>query len=240
MAPDRRVIRVFPDADAASRAAAEAVAGRARAAVRRKGAFTLALAGGGTPRRLYELLATVHRQQVPWDGLRVLWGDERCVPPDDPRSNYAMAREALLDRVPVRPDAVHRIRGELGPEAGAADYHDVVAGIPDLDLALLGVGADGHTASLFPGQVDPDDRRWAQGVRAPPGVEPPDRVTLTLRALNAFSEAIFLVTGQEKRAVVEAARTAQAGGPGPDAMPALRVRPATAPLWIVDRAASGR
>lgn len=234
------MIRVSADPEAASRAAAEAVATRARAAVQRKGTFTLALAGGSTPRRLYDLLATVHREQVPWARLRILWGDERCVPPDDPRSNYAMARETLLDRVPVHPDAVHRIRGELGPEDGAADYHAVVAGIPDLDLVLLGVGADGHTASLFPGQLDPDDRRWARGVRAPPGVEPPERVTLTLRALNAFHEAIFVVTGTEKRGVVEAAREGEAGDTDPEPLPAVRVRPATEPVWIVDRAAAGR
>lgn len=147
-----------------------------------------------------------------------------------------MARATLLQRVPVPPDAVHRIRGELGPETAADEYDELVAGMDRLDLAILGAGADGHTASLFPGQIEPDDRRWARGVRAPPGIEPRDRVTLTLRALNAFSAALFLVTGPEKRTVVAAARDATGAGDG-DPPPAARVRPAEGPVWIVDRAA---
>lgn len=230
------LIRVLPDPEAAARAAAEEVVDRAAATIATHGRFTLALAGGNTPRKLYELLGTRCRDRVPWEHVRLLWGDERCVPPEDPRSNYAMARATLLQRVPVPPDAVHRIRGELGPEAAADEYDELIAGIDRLDLAILGAGADGHTASLFPGQIEPDDRRWARGARAPPGIEPRDRVTLTLRALNAFSAALFLVTGHEKRAVVAAARDAT-GAVDDDTAPAARVRPAEGPLWIVDRAA---
>lgn len=233
------MIRVLGDAEAASRAAAGEVVARASDAVAARGAFTVALAGGKTPRRLYEILATEHREAVAWDRVHVLWGDERCVPRNDSRSNYAMARSTLLDRVPVRPEAVHRIRGELGPERAASEYHDLVAGIDTLDLALLGAGADGHTASLFPGQLDPGDDRWARGVQAPPGVEPRERVTLTLRALNAFAHVLFLVTGRAKRGVVSALEDARRSGVGPDAPPAVQVRPGAEPLWIVDTAAAG-
>lgn len=231
------MIRVFPDPESASRAAAEAVVARANAAIAARGRFTVALAGGSTPRRMYEILAADFRDAIPWARVTVLWGDERCVPPDDPRSNWAMARRALLDRVPVLEGAVHRIRGELGAEAAAAGYDPIVASA-SLDLAILGAGADGHTASLFPGQVGLDDR-WVRGVRAPPGAEPRERVTLTLRALNAFESALFLVTGREKRPVVAAALAADGVVVAPeDAPPALRVRPRSAPLWIVDRAAT--
>jgi 6-phosphogluconolactonase len=232
------LIRVLPDPEAAAHAAAEEVVDRAARTIATHGRFTLALAGGSTPRRLYELLATRYRDRVQWEHVRLLWGDERCVPPEDPRSNYAMARSTLLDRVPVSPEAVHRIRGELGPEAAADEYHDLIPATDRLDLALLGAGADGHTASLFPGQLQPHDRRWARGVRAPPGIEPPERVTLTLRALNAFTAALFLVTGHQKRDVVAAARDGTSRGLDPDP-PAIRVRPEEPPLWIVDRAAAG-
>lgn len=237
------MIRVLPDAEAVAVAAAEELVARASGAVRETGRFTLALAGGRTPRRLYELLATAYRPDIPWSATHVFWGDERCVPPDDPASNYGLARRTLLDRVPVPPEAVHRVRGELPPVEAAADYHRRLAdffGAGALDVVILGVGPDGHTASLFPGQVEPDDPRWARAVRAPEGVEPRDRVTLTLRALNAAGGAIVLATGPEKRAVVASARAAEgAGETGAGALPATRVRPATGALWLVDRGAAG-
>lgn len=230
------MIRVLRDHETASRAAAEVVAARAAEAVADHGRFTVALAGGGTPRRLYQLLATEYRDRIPWEAVRVLWGDERCVPPDDPRSNYGMARAALLDHVPVDPAAVHRIPGEDGADAAADAYDRLLAGIDHLDLAILGAGADGHTASLFPGQLQPDDPRRARPVQAPPGVEPRERVTLTLRTLNAFGHALFLVTGPDKRDVVRT-RDAVEHGIESDRPPAVRIRPATEPLWIVDQAA---
>lgn len=236
---DHRVIRILGNAEAASRAAAAAVAVLANDAIGDRGVFHVALAGGRTPRRMYEILATEHGEAVPWDQVEVLWGDERCVPPDDPRSNYAMARSTLLDGLPVHPRAVHRIRGELGPDRAASEYDRLVAGIETLDLAILGAGADGHTASLFPGQLEPDDDRWARGVHAPPGVEPRERVTLTLRALNAFSHVLFLVTGRGKRGVVSALEKARRAGVGAEAPPAVRVRGINEPLWVVDTEAAG-
>lgn len=233
------MIRVLPDPEAAAHAAAETVIDQAAAAVEAQGGFTVAFSGGHTPRRLFELLGDEYRGRVPWEQTRILWVDERCVPPTDRRSNYAMARSLLLDHLPAGPAAVHRIRGELAPERAAEEYHRLIATMEGLDLALLGAGTDGHTASLFPGQLEPDDPRWARPVVAPPGTEPRDRVTLTLRALNAFGHALFLVTGDEKRTVVEAARAASSPDTESPALPALQVRPATEPLWIVDAAASG-
>jgi 6-phosphogluconolactonase len=150
-----------------------------------------------------------------------------------------MVRSTLLDHVPMCPEAVHRIRGELGPGRAASEYDRLVAGIETLDLAVLGAGADGHTASLFPGQLEPDDDRWARGVRAPTGVEPRERVTLTLHALNAFAHVLFLVTGRAKRGVVSALEKARRAGVDAEAPPVVRVRPATEPLWIVDTEAAG-
>lgn len=255
-----REIRVLPDAEAASRAAADEVARQAQEAVRARGRFTLGLAGGRTPRRLYELLAE-RRDRVPWDRVHFFWGDERCVPPDDPRSNYRLARETLLDRLSVGDDAIHRVRGELDPEAAAADYDARLSAFfdrpeatpPALDLVLLGTGTDGHTASIFPGDSRDDDPRWARPSRAPVGVEPVHRVTLTLRTLNACRRALFLATGPQKAHVVARARDAgpcrPAGPPPPtggaDAEgsrthglpPALLVCPPDGVLWLVDRSA---
>lgn len=229
------MIRVYPDPETASHAAARSVVRWAGEAIEDHGSFGLALAGGSTPRRLYELLATDYSTEIPWRHVHLYWGDERCVPPDDDRSNYGMVRTVLLDHVPVPPAGVHRIRGELGPERAAAEYERVLAQAISLDLVLLGMGTDGHTASLFPGQLDLTDPRTVRGVSAPAGVEPRDRVTLTLRGLEAFTAALFLVTGREKRDVVEAARST-----APSAeIPASCVSPARETTWIVDRAAAG-
>lgn len=242
-------VRVLPDAQAVYQAAAEEVVRRAAEAVGARGVFALGLAGGATPRGLYHALATEARRRIFWARVHFFWSDERCVPPDDPGSNYRMARETLFDHVPVDDGAIHRIRGELGPADAAADYDARLADLfgratpidgEGLDLAILGVGGDGHTASLFPGQVDADDPRWAVAHQAPPGVEPRDRVTLTLRALNASHRALFLATGAEKREVVARVWEASAGPPPSDGVPpAALVRPPGGSLWLVDREAAG-
>ncbi|MFW6206255.1 MAG: 6-phosphogluconolactonase, partial [Gemmatimonadota bacterium] len=184
------MIRVHPEAEAASHAAARFTVRQAREAVEEHDSFGLALAGGSTPRRLYELLATEYRAEIPWPRVQFYWSDERCVPPDDERSNYGIARSMLLDHVPIPATNVHRIRGELGPERAAAEYERILGQADSLDLVLLGLGADGHTASLFPGQLQPTDPRTVRGVEAPAGVEPRARVTLTLRGLEAFTAAL--------------------------------------------------
>ena len=192
------------------------------AAAIRKGSRTLVLAGGTTPRRCYELLA---RLDVEWGRVTVLFGDERCVLPDHPDSNYRMAREALLDQ--VAPASVHRIPGELGPDEGAAEYSRIVAQLAPLDLVILGVGEDGHTASLFPGDAALNAKGWAVGVRSSPK-PPPERVTLTLPALRGARRVIVLATGAGKAQAVAMAKRQE--------VPSGMIAGAR---WLLDRAAAG-
>jgi len=209
-------VRVLADAQAVAQAAAGEIAKALRG-----GARTLVLAGGTTPRRAYELLAGM---DVKWGRVTVLFGDERCVPPEDPESNYQMARESLLDR--VAPATVHRVPAELGPEEGARLYSSVVAGLEPLDLVLLGLGPDGHCASLFPGHRALQATGWAVAVRGAPK-PPPDRVSLTLAALRGARRVIFLATGAEK---AEALRRAHRGEVPAGMIPGAE--------WFVDREAA--
>ena len=188
----------------------------------RGGARTLVLAGGTTPRRCYELLAGL---EVEWGRVTVLFGDERCVPASHPDSNYRMAREALLDQ--VAPATVHRIPGELGPDEGAAAYARVVAELAPLDVVVLGVGEDGHTASLFPGDAALNAKGWAVGVRNSPK-PPPERVTLTLQALRGAHRVIILAAGAGKAQAVAMAKR----GEVPSGMIA-------GARWLLDREAAG-
>ncbi len=247
------VIQVLPDLEAASRAAAAHVATLAAAAITRTGRFVLALAGGHTPRRLYQILAADFRRAAPWERAELFWGDERCVPPDDARSNFGLARDTLLAGLPVRASAVHRIRGELGAAAAAAAYHDELArffgqpsppgprdrGRASFDLVILGLGADGHTASLFPGHVDPDDARWAKPARPPEGQEPVDRVTVTLRAINGARRALMLAAGPEKREAFEQVKGEGGASRDDNVPPAALVDAEDGTTWFVDRAAAG-
>jgi 6-phosphogluconolactonase len=234
---------VLPDPAAVAARAAELVADAARRAAEARGRFVVALAGGGTPRAAYERLAGA--SPMPWAATHVWFGDERCVPPDHADSNYRMAREALLARVPVPEQQVTRIEGERAP-ADAADRYDALlrgdatahagAAGAAFDLVLLGVGPDGHTASLFPGgEALHESERWAVAVPAPERVGPHvPRVTLTPPALGRAREVLVLVTGAEKRG---AAAAALAGGD--DAPPAGRVRGRERTVWLLDAAAAG-
>src|SRR5262245_27232934 len=192
---------------------AQVVAERLAAAARAGG--HVVLTGGSTPRIAYELAA---RLEPDWTRVALWWGDERCVPPDDPLSNFAMAKTALLDR--VTPGPVHRMRGELGREQGAAQYDEELGGLERFDLVLLGLGSDGHVASLFPEQptLDVADRR----VIGADGKHEPfvDRITLTLPMLSSAHEVLFLITGEDKS---EAAKRAFGGEPSP-ATPGRLVR----------------
>jgi 6-phosphogluconolactonase len=175
----------------------------------------IALAGGSTPRRAYELAAAV---EPDWSRAHLWWGDERCVPPDDERSNYRLVREALLDRIDAQP-AVHRVETERGPEDAAAAYDAELDGLT-LDLALLGLGADGHTASLFPNAPTLHERS-RRAVAAEPGLEPwVPRVTMTIPVFEEAALVVFLVVGEEK---AEAVKRAFIGPPDP-ATPASLVR----------------
>ncbi|MHC4472801.1 MAG: 6-phosphogluconolactonase, partial [Planctomycetota bacterium] len=212
---------VDEDAESVARRAAGLVLRASAHAADEHGEFRLVLAGGSTPRRLLERLAD---EPVEWSRVQVFFGDERCVEPDDPASNYRMAREALLDRVPLAEGQVHRICGEEGPERAAALYEEEIAAWPRFDMVLLGLGGDGHTASLFPGGPELSEaRRRVVASRSP--APPPERVTLTLPAINASREAMFVVTGEAK-----AARVAEVLA-GSD-LPAGRVRPTEAGMIL--------
>jgi 6-phosphogluconolactonase len=190
----------------------------------------VALTGGSTPERAYREAA---KREADWSGTEIWWSDERCVPPDDDLSNYALAKRTLLDNLQQQPRAVHRIRGELGKDEAANDYLDEL-GDTIFDLELLGVGKDGHVASLFPNA--PTLRQRKRVLPAEPALEPfVDRVTLSIPALCSAKEIIFALTGPEK---AEAARRAFAEEPGP-ATPASLVRSKNGRTTaILDRAAA--
>jgi len=187
------------------------------------GSRTLVLAGGTTPGRCYQLLADL---EVEWARVAVLFGDERCVRPDHPDSNYRMARETLLNR--VAPATVHRMPAELGPEEGAAEYSRIVETLLPLDVVILGIGEDGHTASLFPGHPVLKAKGLVAGVRNSPK-PPPERVTLTLAVLQGARQVIILATGAGKANAVAMAKR----GEVPSGMIA-------GARWLIDRAAAGR
>jgi 5-dehydro-2-deoxygluconokinase len=240
-------VAVFADDDGLMRAEAEHLVAAARDAIAARGRFLLALAGGSTPRRLYELLSKPpFADRFDWSRTHVFWGDERCVAPDDAESNYRMAREALLDRVPIPKENIHRIRGEDDPESAARAYEEMLHGffgpgdgLPErsFDEVLLGMGNDGHTASLFPGTpAVTEQRRWvmAQHVERP---RPMWRITLTPPVINAADDVDFLVTGAAKadrlREVLE--------GNGRETLPAQLIAPTHGSLhWMVDAEAGAR
>lgn len=241
-------VEVFPDRKQLIEAAAEQITRLASEAIGANGRFTIALSGGSTPRPLYALLATGgYASRIDWPHVHIFWGDERCVPPTDPQSNYRMAREALLDAVPIPRSHIHRIRGEDDPEQAAADYEQALhtffgsgAGGPPaagFDLVLLGMGENGHTASLFPGSAAVTEQvRWvmAQYVEAVAMW----RITLTPVVINAAKNVTFLVSGVDK---AERVREVLEGPLQPKILPAQAIRPAHGQLvWLVDKAAAAR
>jgi len=239
---------VLDDADAVARAAAEQVVTRANTAVSEYGTFSIALSGGSTPKRLYSLLAdpsAPYRSRIVWERVHVFFGDERHVPPDDPQSNYRMARETLLDRVPIPAENVHRILAERPAEEAASLYEEDLraafslgpGGVPRFDLVLLGMGEDGHTASLFPGTAALAERHRLAVANWVPRFSA-FRITLTLPVLNSARADVFLVAGRDK-----AGPLAAVFGPSSaqDAYPCQLVRPAAGELiWLVDRLAAAR
>jgi 6-phosphogluconolactonase len=236
------MIEIFATPEALADAVARHIAVCAADAIPSTGRFTLALAGGSTPRAAYSRLATRDsRADVDWQRTHVLWGDERCVPPTDPRSNYRMAQEALLSRVPIPVQQIHRIRGEDDPERASADYErdvrSMLAGERSLDLVLLGLGEDGHTASLFPGQPAVHETgRWVMAALAPD--QKLWRVTLTPGILNRARNVTFVVSGANK---AETLQQVLEGPFNPDLLPAQAIRPVPGRLtWLVDQTAAGR
>jgi 6-phosphogluconolactonase len=234
-------LRTFDNAEALAQNVAEWLCALAQASDRD---FAVCLSGGSTPRRLYERLAgPAIASRFPWRRVHWFWGDERFVPHDDPDSNYRMARDALLSRVPISSDIIHPIPTEdLSPERAAATYEATLKGFygadvlapdrPLFDVTLLGIGENGHTASLFPGQPAlQETRRWAVAVA---DASPEPRITLTYPALNSSRDVAFLATGAGKRDVVARARA------GDRAIPAAMVRPIGRLHWFADRAAAPR
>jgi 6-phosphogluconolactonase len=237
-------LRVVEDLAALHRAGAEEVARGAVAAVAARGRFTIALTGGTTPRGLYALLAEdpVLRGAILWEQVDVFFGDERCVPPDHSESNFGMANAALLARVPLPRGNVHRMEGEREPAEAATRYEAALRerfrdGLPRFDLLLLGLGADGHVASLFPGTAALAERDRLVVANRVPRLDA-WRITLTLPVLNAAAEVLFLVAGEQKSWAVCAAFEPHADE---EDIPARLVQPASGELrWIVDRAAAAR
>ncbi len=234
-------ILIYADLEELSQAAADFFVKLSVEASSSKGGFAVAISGGSTPRRFLSLLTARPRlERVPWTSTHIFWADERCVPPEHPDSNYNLAHEALLSKVPIPKENVHRIEGEENSEKAARDYEESLRlffgtqPLPIFDLIILGAGADGHTASLFPGSAAVNERRR---IVMPIHAEPPkpDRVTLTLPVLNNAIWAIFLASGREKAAVLH--EIMEDGNP--KHYPAGLVKPVHGHVtWLVDRAAA--
>jgi 6-phosphogluconolactonase len=231
-------VHVYSSSEELSAAAAREFAGRAEKAIEGRGRFAVVLAGGSTPETTYGILARDYIDQIDWSKVYVFFGDERSVPPHHEDSNLKMASEVLLDHVPV--GNVHRIRGELPPEEAAQAYEEELRtffrteDVPRFDLILLGVGADGHTASLFPETpaLEVHDR-WV--VANPvPGLDT-TRITLTVPVINAARAVIFLVAGENK---AEALRKILEGDADPRVYPAKLVQPSRGRKWMVDQSAA--
>ena len=240
-------VRILADGDALMRTATAVVENAALLAQEQKDSFTCVLSGGSTPRALYESLSRqTDSAVIDWTRTAVFFGDERCVSPGHGASNFGMARRALLDRIPISPERVHRIKGEMDPDQAASAYETEIrdlaeGGIPSFDLVLLGMGADGHTASLFPAAEALAEReRLVVPTTAP--VDPQERITMTLPLLNAAQEVVFLVTGSQKaEAVLKVMQQSQRAGIEPQAefLPAALVRPDRGRLlWLLDEAAA--
>ena len=243
-------ITVYPDNKSLTSSAADLIIELAEQAIAVRGRFTLALSGGGTPRPVYALLATAgYRNRIDWSKVWIFFGDERCVPPDDPQSNYLMVRTALLDHVPLLPDNIYRIRGEDAPENAAADYADklqhafggnaVTGGPPPegFDLILLGMGDNGHTASLFPGLAAVTETvRWVTALYVE--VVGMWRVTMTPVIINAARQVAFLVSGPQKADMLQ--RVLE-GPYQPLVLPSQIVKPASGELhWLLDQPAAAK
>jgi 6-phosphogluconolactonase len=236
-------VRVCADVNELSRRAAEAAVTTINGAVRSHGRCSLVLSGGSTPRTLYGLLASAFRDHIPWTSVHMFFGDERYVSPDDPDSNYRMAKDTLLDHVPCPAANIHPMPTHFqSPDAAARDYERTLRSYfggdwPNFDLILLGLGEEGHTASLFPGSPALGERtRWVVAVKAP--AEPPTRLTLTLPALTRAANIYVLVAGSKKAGALQHVLT---GIPDPNAYPAAGIRSTEGTLiWWVDREAAAQ
>jgi 6-phosphogluconolactonase len=254
-----REVKRYPNLKALSRAAAEFTLELAQENVKKHGAFAVALSGGNTPRPLYEALTNPpFEARMPWRNTHLFWGDERCVPTDHPDSNFAMASNTLISRVPIPSQNVHRIPVEIVPADGAAEAYEALLReffgtfaktdtlphapygsepFPSFDLILLGVGKDGHTASLFPGdRALEEGKSWVVAVRTPHGSPPVPRITLTLPVINRARCVLFLASGAGKREVISS--ILEGTPPATGSYPAAGVNPDGRLIWLIDEEAA--
>ena len=242
-------IRILPDASAVSSATAEHIVDMCSQAIRDRGVAYLALAGGGTPVAAYTLLSQPeYASGIEWSHLQVFWSDEQLVPPHHPDSNYRLTAEALLWRVPIPLENIHRMRGELAQAEAAQEYENAMRtvlapdknGFPCFDLMMVGMGDDGHIASLFPGSPALLERqRWvvvAEHNQPPPPLVP--RLTLTLPMINAAVAVLVIVTGEKK---AERMWQVLEGKPAGEPLPAQLIKPSSGRLlWLLDKPAASR
>ncbi len=234
-------IVIMPDRHTLAHRAARIFAASAAEGVEARGRFSVALSGGSTPRALYRLLAEEpYREQIPWSTVHLFWGDERIAPPGDRGSNYRLAQEALIARSPIPAENIHRISSELEAREAARAYERQLQEFfcgprPRFDMVLLGLGGDGHTASLFPGSPFLDKgQRLAVAAKALVQGRPTERVTLMPRAINTSRHVLFLVTGRDKAEIVQAVLEGPQGQ-----YPAQQIRPTAGQLtWLMDEAAA--
>jgi 6-phosphogluconolactonase len=234
-------VLVFQDLEELSRAAAELFTALSKKSIASRGRFVVALSGGSTPHRFYSLLGSPsYRNVIDWSRVYIFWTDERCVPKDHPESNYGYANDAFLSRVPLSSQNIHRIRGEVEPRKAAEVYQDELQnffsspGAIIFDLIILGVGEDGHTASLFPGSPELDEKMWPV---VPVYLQEPkiNRVTLTLPVLNHAAQVLFLVSGRAKGDIVQDILE----GGDTQYYPAGQVRPSNGVLtWFIEKQAA--
>jgi 6-phosphogluconolactonase len=232
------IIEVFPNPEALTQAAAERITDLLLQTLQEKQRATLVLTGGKTPKPVYGLLATApYSTRIDWKRVHFFWGDERCVPPESPESNFGMAREALISKIDPPPANVHRMRGELDAQKAADLYEQEIlgifpgTGIPSFDLVLLGMGADGHTASLFPG-TQWDEKKFVIANRIPQSGA--KRVSMTPLILNAAAKTVFLVAGRNKATALACVLEDSACD-----YPAARIRASQGRLvWMVDSSAA--
>jgi 6-phosphogluconolactonase len=237
-------VRIFKDLEGLSRSAAELFVQQAAQSIVERGRFLVALNGGSTPTRLFQLLGTDVREAIRWSEVHLFWGDERCVPADDPGSSYGQARDVFLSRVPIPVSNIHRIKGELGPVESSKEYSLTLREFasspfewPRFDLIYLGMGEDGHTASLFPGSP--------VGVSAPTMPvtahyqdRPANRVTLTPIVFNSARLIVFMASGEKKAQTFAEVLSDRYNL---ELYPAQRIQPDDGKLiWLVDEAAASK
>lgn len=241
-------VEIFSSPDGMARYALHEILVTADSAIKARGIYSLVLSGGGTPETLFRLFAAPpFNDMLPWQYIHLFWGDERCVPVDQPGSSYGQARRLFIDAVPIPTENIHRAKGELPPQEAAEAYRNQLAKfsgflsqsdlIPRFDLILLGLGSDGHTASLFPGKVPPEaEDEMVIAVTADYDGRPANRITMTPPVFNNARNVLFLVTGESKAGAVSAVLN---GPHQPDQWPGQLIWPDSGQvIWLLDKAAA--